>query len=132
MSPAVVLISGSIVKGPEQRHTNRGKPFTVLTLKVAGGNEWWSVSAFSENVQGDLAELSVGDGLAVVGILRAETYERDGQQQMSLGVTAGRVLTLRASAEKGPKAKALTGREVADASWAAPQRRGGGAHDDLV
>jgi ribonucleoside-diphosphate reductase alpha chain len=69
---ALVLISGSIFKGPETRQTKAGAPFTVLTLKVAAGNEteWWRVAVFAEAAQDELTGLALGDGVAVVGSIQ--------------------------------------------------------------
>jgi single-stranded DNA-binding protein len=95
MTIPVVLIAGRISRGPERRQTSSGALFTALILQVQAArniSEFWRVMAFSESAQAGLADLAVGDGLAVAGMLRVEIAERKGR--LSFSVTASRVLRL--------------------------------------
>ena len=97
-------------------------------LKVANGNavEWWDVAAFSEKAREKLEGLGEGDAVSAVGVFHTEPIEYNGQQRIKRSMTADRVLALKPSA-RAPSETPRTAREVADASWAAPPRRGGGA-----
>ena len=103
-------------------------------LKVANGSatEWWDVAAFSEKAREKLEGLGEGDAVSVVGVFHTELFEYNGQQRIKRSMTADRVLALKPSSRPPGETQPRTGREVADASWAAPPRRGGGAHDELI
>ena len=104
-----ILISGSLFKTPEQRTSSRtGKLFVTATLRVGGdsGNgEFWSITAFSESVQGELLRLGAGDAMSAQGKLEIKTYiAADGTTKVGRSLIADHVLALRAPPkERKPK-----------------------------
>jgi single-stranded DNA-binding protein len=91
---ASVLISGELLRDPEQKTSQSGKSYVRATIKMVGtddGAEFWSVLSFSETASADLMELHAGERLAVQGQLKLELY----QGKISRTVFAGAVLTLR-------------------------------------
>jgi single-stranded DNA-binding protein len=132
---ALALIAGRLHGEPTTRPTKNGGIVTFFKLKVANGSatEWWDVAAFSEKAREQLEGLGEGDAVSAVGVVHVEMFEFKGEQRIKRGLTADRVLALKNRHQAaGGETRPRTGREVADASWAAPQRRGGGAHGDLV
>ena len=130
---AYALIAGRLHGEPTTRPTRNGGVVTFFKLKVANGNaiEWWDVAAFSEEARETLDGLGEGDAVSAVGVVRTELFEFKGEQRIKRSLTANRVLALKPAIKPPEEKRPKTGREVADASWAAP-RRGGGAHDELV
>ena len=130
---AYALIAGRLHGEPTTRPTRNGGVVTFFKLKVANGNaiEWWDVAAFSEEARETLDGLGEGDAVSAVGVVRTELFEFKGEQRIKRSLTANRVLALKPAIKSPEEKRPKTGREVADASWAAP-RRGGGAHDELV
>lgn len=124
---ALALISGRLHGEPTTRPTRNGGVVTFFKLKVANGNaiEWWDVAAFSEKAREKL------DAVSAVGVFHVELFEFKGEQRVKRSLTADRVLALKPTVRPSRETQARTGREVADASWAAPPRRGG-AHDELI
>jgi single-stranded DNA-binding protein len=95
---AYVLISGSLSKAPETRTSKAGKAFTMATIKVAADSaaEFWSIMAFNEAVQTELARLGAGDKITAQGAFKIENYTaRDGATKVSRTLFADHVLALR-------------------------------------
>jgi hypothetical protein len=109
MSAVFALATGSLFKPPEQRTSSRtGKLFVTATLRVGGdsGNgEFWSITAFSESVQGELLRLGAGDAMSAQGKLEIKTYiAADGTTKVGRSLIADHVLALRAPPkERKPK-----------------------------
>lgn len=104
----VVLVTGSLFRAVEQRSSTAGKRYCVATLKSTSdgeGGDFWSILAFSETVQVELARLAVGEQLSVQGKCKVELYSRDGgNPRISRTVFADHVLALRAAPrERKPK-----------------------------
>ena len=77
MIPAV-LVAGRVSRGPERRQKPDGKSFVALILRVeAAGkaSERWRIFAFAPTVQAALADLKVGDDVAIAGALRVSIAE---------------------------------------------------------
>jgi hypothetical protein len=131
---ASALISGRLHGEPTTRPTRNGGVVTFFKLKVANGNaiEWWDVAAFSEKAREKLEGLGEGDAVSAVGAFHTELFEFKGEQRIKRSLTADRVLALKPAIGAPRDTRPKTGREVADASWAAPQRKGRGAHDELI
>jgi single-stranded DNA-binding protein len=94
---AHVLISGVLYRQPEQRTSRAGKSFVTATLRCKEGDasQWWKVLAFSESAGVELLRLGDGDAVSVQGVLRVETYDKDGETRLSLSVVADAVLALK-------------------------------------
>jgi hypothetical protein len=128
---ALGLVSGRICGEIATRPTKNGGQVTFFKIKVTNGNatEFWSISTFSDTVREELSGLQDGDSVSVVGALSVELFEWKGEQRISHKLLADRALALKPK-PKTEKAPRVSGRDIADASWAAPQR-GGGPNDDL-
>lgn len=122
---ARAIVLGSLGKPVEFRAAKNGNAFATLSLRenVNGSTRWWQGIAFNEAVIETLREMSAGETVAVVGEFTAETYApAGGEARVNLRIVVDGVLTAR----KPRKAKPNTpknGREVAEASWAAPRRQ---------
>lgn len=94
-----ILISGSIFRAPAQKTSQAGKPYTIATIRAAGGDntpaEFWSILCFSETAQEQLLRLGLNERLAVQGSMKIEIYEKDGQSRISRTVFVDAVLPLR-------------------------------------
>jgi single-stranded DNA-binding protein len=115
---ARALVNGALHKAAEERTSKAGTRFSTLTHreKVNGSTRWWRVVAFNEIAIEALKGLAVGDLIAVSGEFDCElwTPEGGGESRLSWKITADAVLSVKA------KPKQQAGREVAEASWAAP------------
>jgi hypothetical protein len=96
---AFALISGTISRAPEVKTSKAGKPYTSATIKIAAGDsaEFWSIMAFNEAVQAELARLREGDTISAQGAMKVELYTpRDGgASKISRTIFADLVLTLK-------------------------------------
>jgi hypothetical protein len=132
---AIGLISGRLVGEPATRPTRNGGTVNFFKLKVTNGSaiEWWEVAAFGEKAMEELEGLREGDAVSAAGVVHSELFEFKGEKRIKRSLTAHRVLALRTTAARLPdEERSRTGRDVAEASWAAPQKRGGGAHGELI
>jgi single-stranded DNA-binding protein len=132
---ARAIVSGVLFRAPVEKTSKAGKPYVVATIRDSSGEtaRWWKVFVFSGSAIADILRLSDGEPIAVAGEFDCELYATpSGESRLSWKITADAVLSPR----RKPKAKsegtnrqpqAASGREVAEASWAAPTR--GGAHD---
>jgi single-stranded DNA-binding protein len=88
------LITGKLLADPKQRTGQSGKAFT--TAKVLAGSEdesvFASVIAFGVSAQ-QLATLSKGDTVALVGRTKPKAWARDGEMKCGLDVVADQLLT---------------------------------------
>jgi len=115
---ARALVNGALHKAAEGRTSKAGTRFSPFTLreKVNGSTRWWSVVAFDEASIAAVLSLKVGEPIAGID---AEIYAPAGLEgRISWKITADAILS--AKAKPKPKAEQRTGREVAEASWAAP------------
>lgn len=90
-----VLVSGRLVRDPQTRVGQSGKPFTTCLLRVDTGEEEQmlvSVIAFQEAAE-KLARLKAGDAVAVAGSAKLSSWEKDGETRHGLSVTASAVLS---------------------------------------
>ena len=125
---AYTLVSGVLFRDPEQRMSKAGKPFVTATMRVKDGDatSWWKLLCFSEPTRAELLRLNDGEAISAQGRLTAETYTKDGQTRLALGVIADHVLALRQPPKaRQPRAKPPEKKERTE------QRRGlFDPHDD--
>jgi hypothetical protein len=123
---ALGLVSGRICGEIATRPTKNGGQVTFFKMKVTNGNatEFWSISTFSDTVREELSGMGDGDAVSVVGALSSEIFDWRGEKRISLRLLADRALALKPK-RKTEKAPRVSGRDIADASWSAPQREGG-------
>jgi hypothetical protein len=121
---ARAIVSGVLFKAPASKISKAGKPYVVATIREGSGERvrWWKV----------FMRLNDGEPIAVTGEFDAELYSPpDGAPRLSWKITADSVLS--AHAKRKPKTERsprVSGRDIADASWAGPQTEGG-PNDDL-
>lgn len=102
--PNITLI-GNLVADPELRHTQAGKP--VVTLRVAcndrkknDAGEWVDGESVFLDVtswrspEAINTQLSKGSKVLIVGTLRQDNYEKDGQKRTSYKVIADEIASL--------------------------------------
>jgi hypothetical protein len=115
---ARALVNGALFKAPQTKISKAGKPYAIATIREGTGERvrWWKAFAFNESAIEELMRLCDGDPIAVAGEFDCElwTPEGGGEPRLSWKITADAVLSAKA------KPKQRTGREVAEASWAAP------------
>ena len=95
---AHAIVIGTLSRAPEVKTSKAGKAYTAASIKVMAGDkpEYWSIMAFSEAVQAELARLKEGDTISVQGAFKVENYAaRDGQTKLSRTLFADLVLALR-------------------------------------
>jgi len=112
------LITGKLWRAPEARTSSKtGKPFAVANVREQA--TWWQVTAFDEAAD-DLLKLEAGDAISISGPFTAEVYAKDGlEPRVSFRIIVDRIASPRLGKHK-PNAEKARGREVAEASWAAP------------
>jgi single-stranded DNA-binding protein len=119
------LISGRLVKDPQTRIGQSGKPFTTALLRVATGDEEQtlvSVIAFQEQAE-KLGRLKSGDSVSVAGSAKLTEWVKGGETKHGLSVTASAIL----SAYDVKKRRGST-----DTTTAPPQRAANGDFDDRM
>jgi single-strand DNA-binding protein len=91
-----VLISGKLIRDPQVRMGQSGKPFTTALVRVPveGGEEsvMASVIAFGE-VGERLGRLKSSDAVSLTGSAKLSSWEKDGELKHGLGVTVSGLLT---------------------------------------
>ncbi|MDT3377419.1 single-stranded DNA-binding protein [Labrys neptuniae] len=94
MLNAHVLVQGSLSRAPERRTSRENKPFVIAGLREGQGDDvrWWNIVAFGDPAD-ELASLKAGDGVAIAGSLKVETYQKDGETRVNLSVTVGRLIS---------------------------------------
>jgi single-stranded DNA-binding protein len=124
------LISGSLFKAPESKTSNNGNAYVSAVMKVSDGNKtsFVRVSAFSDSAREEIEALRDGDGLSVVGTLKAEIYEKGGEARVSLSLTADRALALKKEKRKRDKQR----REERKQEQHADSRGGPAPFDDDI
>jgi single-stranded DNA-binding protein len=106
---ALVLISGTLFRAPEQKTSKSGKPYVTATIRAkdGDGSQFWRVVSFSDSAGAELLRLSDGDGVSVQGSLKIEPYEREGVTKIGLTIIPDHVLALRQPPkERKPRAAA--------------------------
>jgi hypothetical protein len=114
---ARAIVSGVIFKAPQTKTTKAGKPYAIATIREGTGERvrWWKAFVFNEFSIEEILRLGDGDPIAVSGEFDCELCPPPGgESRVSWKITAYAVLSAKAT----PKQRA--GREVAEASWAAP------------
>ena len=78
---AYCLISGTLSLAPEVKTSKAGKSYTSATIKIAAGDsaEFWSIMAFNEAVQAELARLKEGDKITAQGAFKVESLHGAGR-----------------------------------------------------
>ena len=110
------IIAGSLSKTPVEKTSSRGNAYLIASVREGSGDATRYVSAFifAEDAIETVRSLQVGEPISVAGELTVELSEWNGASRLNWKITADAVL----SARTRPKQRA--GREVAEASWAAP------------
>jgi single-stranded DNA-binding protein len=87
------IISGTVVKQPEQRQGKSGKPFVTATVRVGRGEEtvFVSVIAFDDEVQRGLMLLGAGDAVSLTGTIKPKVYN----EKAGLDMIAQKMISLK-------------------------------------
>lgn len=98
---AKVSIEGNVTRDPELKFTQQGKAiakFGVVTsrrVKDQNSGEWsdadtsfWDVSAFGEMAENICESVSKGTRVIVTGIMRQESWEKEGEKKYAWKVIA--------------------------------------------
>ncbi|MEQ1544739.1 single-stranded DNA-binding protein [Methyloglobulus sp.] len=90
------LISGKLIKQPELKASQNGKPYTNFLLSVSIGEaESIVISGIAFGVVAErIAKLGKGDALAVSGSLKPTTWEKDGETKHGLSLTVSDALSV--------------------------------------
>jgi single-stranded DNA-binding protein len=101
------LVTGTLLRNPEERTSKNGNAYATATLKIAegSGSAFVRVSAFADDARDELASLHGGDTVTVVGPLEVSTYERDGETRIGLSIMPDRLVSLRKERRQRGKAK---------------------------
>ncbi len=91
-----VLISGKLVRDPQVRVGQSGKPFTTALVRIPIEGEeanLASVIAFGD-VGEQLGRLKASSAVCLSGAAKLSSWERDGELRHGLNVTASAILSL--------------------------------------
>lgn len=97
MSLNQVIISGRLGKNPELRTTSSGKSVVGFSLAVDDGygdkktTEWIYVEAWEKTAEAVNRLLTQGKRAAVIGRLKTETWESNGEKKSRIKVVAEKV-----------------------------------------
>ncbi len=94
------MISGTLLKPPDQRMSKTNKPYVMAQVSVADGttSDFCTVFAYREEARAELTQLDVGDRLSAQGRLQVELYTgKDGKQRINRSIADAHVLALRRS-----------------------------------
>jgi hypothetical protein len=126
---ARVLLSGVLDKAPVRMTSKAGKTYLRASVKAGNGPDakWWSIFVFAEAAIETLEALTVGEAFAASGTFDATIWAPEGREpRVNLSMTADAILSARKPKAKtegaSRKPRAATGRDRAQASWAAPAR----------
>jgi single-stranded DNA-binding protein len=99
---ATALISGRLWRNPERKTSKAGKQFVTATIREGNGDAvtWWKILCFSESDCEELLRLGDGDGVAVSGDFKVETYDKGGELRLSHTIFAERVISARRQKKK--------------------------------
>jgi hypothetical protein len=94
---ARALVCGRLNGEPKTRPTKSGGCGRFFKLGVVSGSavQFWDVATFSDAVRDEFESLAEGASLSAAGELHVETYQRNGEMQLSLKLTADRVMALK-------------------------------------
>lgn len=87
-----ISLSGRLTRDPELRFTNSGKAvaqFTVVTSRRFNNNgtwedkdtSFWDCTAFGDMAENICESLNKGTSVVVIGAMRQESWEKDGQKK---------------------------------------------------
>jgi hypothetical protein len=121
-------IAGTLYRAPERRTSKTGKPFVSAVIREGDGDAatWWKILCFNEAVADELIRLADGEGVAVSGSFKVETFEKNGEQRLSYTLFADAVLSARRPS-RDRRAKAKPAQETP----AAPTLALSGPDDDI-
>jgi hypothetical protein len=124
-----VLIDAVLDKPPVRLMSKSGKPYVRASARDGKGLDakWWTIFVFSETAIEALESVTVGEAFAASGTFEASVWAPEGREpRVNLSMTADAILSARKPKAKtegaSRKPRAATGRDRAQASWAAPAR----------
>jgi hypothetical protein len=125
---ATALISGRLWRSPERKTSKAGKQFVTATIREGNGDAvtWWKILCFSESGCEELLQLGDGDGAAVSGDFKVETFEKGGELRLSHTIFAERVISARRQ-----KRQRESDRGVEQTSVSETAHSGADLNDDL-
>ena len=104
-----VLLSGSLVRDPQQRTSANGRPFVTALVRVPAEDAdamLVSAVAFSDSAIQALSALTKGDALAIAGRAKLREWQDAEGRHTGLSVVADQVLSAYAVDKKRRKARA--------------------------
>jgi hypothetical protein len=126
---ARVLVDAVLDKPPVRLTSKAGKRYLRASARDGKGPDakWWTIFVFSETAIEALEALTVGEAFAASGTFEASIWAPEGREpRVNLSMTADAILSARKPKSKtegaSRKPRAATGRDRAEASWAAPAR----------
>jgi single-stranded DNA-binding protein len=126
---SLILLLGSLDKVAEFRRSKTGGEFATFAIRenVNGKTRWWRVISFAQDVLDALREMAPGSPISVSGTVDAEIWSPpNGEPRINWRMNCDALLSpkrkRRPKAEEPPgSSDRRSGRDVASASWAAPQ-----------
>ena len=107
----LVVVEGRLVRDADLKYSKDGKPFTTFSI---ASNYWTGkeeAANFFDVVAFEDLKLSKGDKIRVQGVLRQDTWEKEGQKMSKIKIIAGKVDKL---FHKKPEQKADDSKEFKD------------------
>ncbi|MEW6038016.1 MAG: single-stranded DNA-binding protein [Pseudomonadota bacterium] len=106
------LCSGVVVRDPQSKETHNGSEYVALLVSASMGgdqSQLLNVTAFDGEVCRVLEGLRKGDAVTVAGRVSLGVYQGQSGPQVSVQLTASRVMALAEAAAK-PRPRARAGR----------------------
>jgi len=93
-----VLVTGCLVKPPQERESRNGKPYVLAHLVSKGARDeedtFCSVFAYRTSDREQLLSMAIGEGVSVAGRASINTWEKAGVSKTGLTITAARLMTV--------------------------------------
>jgi hypothetical protein len=123
-----ILASGSLIRDPKVKLSQKGTAYTVALLSAAvEGEDRQIINVIAFGSAGEkLAMYKQGDSISVTGPAKVGIYEKDGETKPSVSITANGILTAYdarkrrgdTDGKEKPKAQQSGGGQGARQEWA--------------
>ena len=87
----LVVVEGRLVRDADLKYSKDGKPFTTFSIASNYWNGKEEAANFFDVVAFEELKLSKGDKIRVQGVLRQDTWEKEGQKMSKIKIIAGKV-----------------------------------------
>jgi len=87
----LVVVEGRLVRDADLKYSKSGKPYTNFTVASNYWNGKEEATNFIDILSFDELRFSKGDKVRVTGVLRQDTWEKEGQKMSKIKIIAEKV-----------------------------------------